>query len=173
VLLVGWAASRVKPLYWYGGLLGLLIAVVALGVHAWFPRPRRWLAHGEVCLLALCGVLLTFWFSTERSYAAALKSQQPGLAEALMTQLEQHGEGIEDLPENAWQAVPMVQEQADWQHRLKWWLWRRYGRTLPGDPWTAAGLEMGLAALVAGIGFAAGQYWIIPSRPASPRADSP
>ncbi|MDX1968440.1 MAG: hypothetical protein SFV23_14785 [Planctomycetaceae bacterium] len=101
-LLTAWAADRVKPVFWYGPLFGVVFGGLAIALRAWFSTTPRRLEGLEVALLAMLGVGASLWIAAERSRAAEpKKTGNEAVAAALMAQLEQmpaEGNTTPDLP---------------------------------------------------------------------------
>ncbi len=89
-LLTAWAADRVKPVFWYGPMFGVVLGGLAIGLRAWFAATPRRIDGLEVALLAMAGVSASLWIAAERVRdAGPQRSGKDAVAEALIAQLEQ------------------------------------------------------------------------------------
>lgn len=136
-LLVAWCVPRVKPMWWFGPLFGLLTAGMAIGLERWFgfgPSPGRW-RPVTVGIWALIGCAAVFGFSIrEAARASARQSPRDAVAESLIRSMELERE--------------FVDETSTWQSAIEFYARRRY----PGGFRSA---KMGLLAEILAAGLLA------------------
>lgn len=156
-LLAGWSASRLKPVYWFGGLFGVLLGAVAVALQQWLGvKPSRRSATEAVCC-AMLGLLVTFGMTVWRVRSQESKQPADRAASALIATLEQMSDQSAD------QSLPEISEsQETWPQSFMRWVARRYGADPDGTAW----LYLGVETLLAGI--ACGVLWSIGTRRQAP-----
>ncbi len=158
-VVTAWAVSRVKPVVWYGGLFGLMMAVLGIIWRMVFPSPGRGSFATELGGLAMLGTACSLWLG-ELRIETARKTPRDSAAGALMARLEQMAP--ESTSSSRGSETPAASTSA-----VSRFLVRRYPVADWRWPWLGAGAELALAG-----GLAAGVTWLMSRRP-SPRPEEP
>lgn len=137
LLLAGWAAWRVKPVFWFGPVFGVIVGVLTLMLQQWLPSRSMRRSLMEAALCSGLGVAVTFSISAERSHAAlAAQSPRDQLAGSLIAALEQGTPADPTAPDVSALTSPTV---ASFPRKVGNWLALRYRPRSPLAWWLAGG----------------------------------
>lgn len=134
LLLAGWAAWRVKPVFWFGPVFGVILGILSLMMQQWLSVQSMRRSVIEVAMFSGLGVAVTFSISAVRSHAAmAAQSPRDQLAGSLIAALEQTTTTDPSAPDVSTLKNPATvsfpRQVADWlalryrpRSQLAWWL---------------------------------------------------